>query len=453
VLYSIAHGSRFSFQLHHNIAYEVFAHSKGIPWDTYQRDLQPQFKTLWDVIARDPGAVVSRMLFNVGDHLRLDALNLLKWPVAAAAGLGLLFGWRDGSLRRLWPVWLAAALLFATLVPVFYSERYSLALLPAYATLAGIAFASPLVALAVGRKHAIPLKPLLAVLPLSAALIANWKLQALVIDQLPVEVLECARTLRSLRQPGDKVITRKWHIAYHGDVKGIAFPFAKTLPELARYASESRARWLYFSWPEAETRPELDYLLDSTAVVPGLTARCVTRPHPAVLYEIGPGFGREPAWFANDTLRSWHQARAELMLDAGNPRFLYRVGGLATMLGRYPEARVALEKTVRLQPTNLGALLLLGTTLVNLGEAPEAHLAFARAAALAPGNLDAQIGLGRAALLAGQPEEAGRIWRPLIEATHDPRVLSKMVELYRALGDRPSEFAAGAALKRASEAR
>ena len=46
--------------------------------------------------------------------------------------------------------------------------------------------------------------------------------------------------------------------------------------------------------PEAEMRPGFSYLLDTTAKVPGLLPRAVTAHWPAVLYEIGPGFGRDP---------------------------------------------------------------------------------------------------------------------------------------------------------------
>jgi tetratricopeptide (TPR) repeat protein len=448
VLYSLAHGGGFSLQLHHNIAYEVFARARNIPWDVYQRDMQPQFRTLWDVIAHDPGAVARRMLFNIGDHLRLDVVQLLSWPVGLAAALGLLFGWRDGTLRRLWPLGVAWVLLFATLVPVFYSERYSLALLPIYATLAGIAFASPVFALVAGQRRRVGLKPLLAALPLAAALAATWRVQANVFDQLPVEVLECAKTLRTLRQPGDRVIARKLHIAYHGGVDPLAFPFAKQLPELARYARENRARWLFFSWPEAETRPDFEYLLDTTATVPGLTVRCSTRPHPAVLYEIGADFGKTPGWFANDTLVAWHNASSELLLDGGNPKLLYRVGGLAWMMGRHAEARKALELVVRLQPDNLDALLLLGSTLVSMGDAARARLIYTRAASVSPGSPDAQLGLGWSALIAGRAEEAGRLWRPLISATRNPELLHRMVALYRALGDHEAEAEALTTLRR-----
>jgi tetratricopeptide (TPR) repeat protein len=268
------------------------------------------------------------------------------------------------------------------------------------------------------------------------------------IDQLPVEVLECARVLRSLSQPGDRVIARKSHVAYHGEVLPLAFPFAKRLPELAAYAAENRVRWLYFSWPEAETRPELAYLLDTTATVPGLTVRCSTRPHPAVLYEIGPEFGREPAWLANDTLRAYHTVRAHLLIDPGNPRLLYQAGGLAWMLRRNPEARGLLERVVQRQPDHVEALLLLGATLVALGDPARAQAAYRRAAAISPDNPAARIGLGWVALLGGDEAEAGRQWRPVIGATRDPEVLRRMRVLYRSLGEREAEAEAAATLER-----
>src|SRR5207247_6588715 len=96
MLYSLANGGTLGTQLHHNIAYEVFARSKGIAWDDYQKNLQSQFPNLGSVIARDPGAVVARLLTNVVEHLRNDAAKLLGWPVAIAAAVGLAFAIRDG---------------------------------------------------------------------------------------------------------------------------------------------------------------------------------------------------------------------------------------------------------------------------------------------------------------------------------------------------------------------
>ena len=448
VLYSLAHGGSLALQLHHNIAYDVFARARGIPWDDYQKLLQPQFRSLWDVIARDPGAVARRELFNIGDHLRLDAQALLGPAVAATAAVGLVLAALDGTLRRLWPLWLSFALAFLALVPVFYSERYSLPLLPVYATLAAAAFSSPRFAFAVGRRGVLWLKPVLAVIPLALAVQASARAQARVIDQLPVEVLESGRALRAHARPGDQVIARKPHIAFHGGVASLPFPFTKTLPELAAYAREHHARWLFFSWPEAEMRPDYFFLLDTSAVVPGLTVRSATSGHPAILYEIGPTFGTIPDWFTNDTLVTYHTSRARLMVNPRDVRLLVTLGLVARARGRMDEARLQLERALRLRPDDLTIVLTLGDTYLRSDDPSRAAAAYQRALALDPGNAQAQLGLGWAALGAGQPADAARLWRGVIDAARDGVTLRRMIELYRAVGDRAAEAQARAALGR-----
>jgi len=349
-------------------------------------------------------------------------------------------------MSRLWPLVVAAGLLSATLVPVFYSERYSLGMLPLYATLAATAFASPLGARVVGRKRRLWLKPLLASVPLAFAVMASWRLERRAIDQLPVEVLECARTLRQLEHPGDRVIARKGHIAYHAGAEPLPFPFTNTIPELADYAHRHQARWLYFSWPEAETRPQYFFLLDTSSVVPGLRPRKVTAPHPAVLYEIGPEFGAIPDWFANDTLHAWHNVYGQLLVDANNPKLLYDFGGLSQLLGRSDVARGALVRAARLDPRNPDIPLLLGSVLLDASEFDAAERAFERAEALNPDNLEARLGRGWATLLAGREQEAAALWRPVIGATRKRPVLESMIQLYARLGDREAEGRARAAL-------
>ncbi len=448
VLYSLTHGGSLALQLHHNIAYDVFARAQGIPWDDYQELLQPQFGSLWDVIARDPGAVARRELFNIWDHLRLDMQALLGPAVAVSAAVGLVLAALDGTLRRLWPLWLSGTLAFLVLVPVFYSERYSLPLLPVYATLAAAAFSSPRFALAVGRGRALWLKALLFALPLALAAQTSARVQARVIDQLPVEVLESARALRAQARPGDRVITRKPHIAFHGGVESLPFPFTKTLPELAAYAREHRARWLFFSWPEAEMRPDYFFLLDTSAVVPGLTVRSVSPGHPAILYEIGPGFGAIPSWFSNDTLVAYYTSRARLKVNPREVRSLYTLGLIARARGQLDEARLQLELALRLSPNDLPTVLTLGDVYLRSNDASRAAQAYQRALALDPGNVTAQVGLGWAALVARQPADAAHLWRGVIDVTRDGATLRRMIELYRAVGDTAAETQARAALGR-----
>ena len=445
VVYSLAHGGGFTFQLHHNIAYDVFARAKGIPWDDYQKYLQPQFKSLWDVIARDPAAVAARMVFNVWDHLRLDALKLLGVPVAIAAAAGAAFALRDGLPRRLWPLGVAGALAFLALVPAFHSERYSLALLPLYAVLAAATFASPALAVVVGR--GVWLKPALAFVPLGLALATSVALQAHIITQLPVEVIPSAERLRALARPGDKVIARKPHIAFLSGLEALPFPFADDLPDLGRYAHERGARWLYFSWPEAETRPKFWFLLDTAAVVPGLTVRYRAPDRPAVVYEIGPAFGGIPAWYANDTLVAYHLARARLMVSPRQPDLLLSAGAISLSLDDLEGAERYLMRASRETPQDVRVWKMLGEVGLKRSDPMRAAAAFRRALTIAPDDLRAREGLGWAAFLAGRDRDAAELWRPLVRETRNSSTLESMIAVFRATGDAAAEAEARAALR------
>jgi hypothetical protein len=337
-----------SFQLHHIIAYEVFARSRGLSWDDYEETLQPGFRTLGDVIARDPKAVFSHLLFNVADHLRLDAEVVLGWQVAIAAlvGLGLAAG--DPALRPLWPIVVTLALLFLTLVPIAHGGRYSLALVPMYAILAAAALTSARIP--IRSAWARWMGPAALAMVLGVSLLDSARLQKHDLGQLPLEVLEAAKPLRAAARPGDRIIARKPHIAFYGGVAPLPFPFATSLPELAAYAHRERARWMFFSLYEARTRPELAHLLDTTGVVPGLAVRASTQAHPSVLYEIGPDFGAAPSWYANDTLRTVHAARAHLLIEPSDALALRTLGAYAMLRGRLAEARAYLERAARAGP-------------------------------------------------------------------------------------------------------
>ena len=427
--YSIAQGSGFSFQLHHNIAYEVYARSRDITWDAYQATMQSQFKNLWDVIAKDPGAFADRMLFNALDHLRLDAIELLGWPVALCAILGIGFGLKDRSLARLWPVWLAGALLYATLVPVFYSVRYSLPLVPIYATLAGIAFASPLAALGVGRGRRLWIKPALAVLPLAAALVASVRAQAFVLKHLPSEALECALVLDRLEAPGDRVIARKPHLAYHAGLEPVAFPFAASLAELAAYAREARARWLFFTYREADTRPRFGLpagyggrgararSAGGDAATPGraLRDRAGVRPGPGMALE---GYALHLAHDARPRLGRRQQSPG--LLQSRWPRPASRAQRRGTDGARaWPHARAS----------ESGGAHPAGRSLGGRGR-------WRRGARGLPARGDAAAGERRAPARPRLGESGGGkdpgnpvLWRPLIGSTRDRKTLERMVTL------------------------
>jgi len=446
VLWCTAHGSAPSLKLYHNIAYEVYARHQGMVWDDYQKKLQPQFHSLWDVVRRDPPQFFLRMGTNLFDHLRLDFKQLLGWPAAVAVVLGLVLALMSGQLAAIAPFLISGGLLFLSLVPTFYAERYSLAILPIYATLAGLFFGLPRFALAL-KSRPVWLKAMLVAIPVGFALKDSARIERQAISQLPIEVLDASRALRAVAKPGDSVIARKPHLAFHAGLKSVPFPFTETIPDLAAYARQNRVRWLFVSWPEVETRPRYWHLLDTTGVMPGLAVRHVTAPHPSVLYEIGPEFGRLPDWYSNDTLMTLHSARAQLLVLPRDVEALYSMGLVLRSQNHPDSARSYLDRALELKPHFLAALLLTGELALQRNDIPTALDRFGTAVRYHPSSADAKVGLGWATLISGQIEEAARIWRPVASLTADPPTLRRMMDVFERVGDQTTRREAAARLE------
>ena len=447
LLYSFSRGAPLFFQLHHNIAYEVFARAKGISWDDYQSTMLYQFHSLGDVIARDPGAVASRMLFNVYDHLRQDATVLLGVPAAALAVAGLFLTFWDSSWRKLAPLGLVGAFLYASLVPVFSSDRYSLSLAPIYLTLAAIALTSPRLAIGPwGSRTA--LRWTMAIAALALMIPASIAYQRTRLDQLPFEVVEAGRALRRVAPPGARVLSRKGHIGYYSGVAVKPFPIVGTLAELADYCRRCRAGFIYFSWYEARLRPEFVYLLDTTGVVPGLSVLFATEKRPAVVYRIEPGFGRDPGWFADDTLRLVHLARATLKLGSG-PQLWHSHLVLAMDAldhGRPAEALRHSVAVVEVRPGEALAWAVQGEALRRLARLPEALAAYQRALSLDPFGTATRTGLGRTLFALGRADEASLTLLPIVSGIRDPGLLAQLIEAYDRAGNHAADLRARRAL-------
>ena len=447
VLFSLTRGVPLFFQLHHNIAYEVFARAQGVSWDDYQGTMMYQFHSLGDVIAHDPGAVASRMFFNLYDHLRQDATVLLGIPAAVLAVAGLILTFLDGSWRRLAPLGLLGAFFYASLVPVFYSDRYSLSLAPVYLTLAAVALTSPRLAIGPwGSRTA--LRWTVGIAAFALMIPASIAYQRIRLDQLPFEVVEAGRALRRVAPPGARVISRKGHIGYYSGAAVKPFPIVGTLAELADYCRSCRAGFIYFSWYEARLRPEFTYLLDTTGVVPGLSVVFATEQWPAVVYRIGPGFGRDPGWFADDTLRLVHLARATLKVGNGpdlwHPHLVLAMDALDH--GRPAEALRHSAAVVELRPGEGLAWAVRGEALRQLGRLPEALTAYQRALNLDPYSDATRTGLGRTLFALSRGDEASRTLLPIVAGIRDPGLLAQLIAAYERGGNHAASLRARTAL-------
>ena len=364
----------------------------------------PPSETLLELLRTRPLELVRRSLVNIPAHLARDAKELLGIPIAALCALGVLAA---GSMRRaLRPVWLHGALLFAALVPVFYSDRYSLPLIPIY-----LGFAGLIVAPAPGFLRAIPGIVRAVMLAAAAVWLIAWCVpyQRAVLELAPIETRDAGRALAGQSSPGERIVSRKGHIGYYSGLTVVPFPRFHTLRELADFARGHGARYLYFSWYEALLRQEFAYLLDTTATVPGLTVQHVTTSNPGVTYRIGPQFGEDPEWLHDDARRRVHVARALVQVLPDSLVWTHRLVLAADALGenRLGDALREAELASRTRPGDALAWTLQGEALRQMQRPNEARIAFRRALARDPKDEQARIGLGfieRAASDSGQDE-------------------------------------------------
>jgi tetratricopeptide (TPR) repeat protein len=187
-------------------------------------------------------------------------------------------------------------------------------------------------------------------------------------------------------------MSRKGHIGYYSGLEVVPFPHFGTLAELAEGARELHADYLYYSWYEAQLRPEFSWLLDTTAVVPGLERVCWTPRKASAVYRIGPEFGRDPAWLSDPWLHRLHEARAMVDVLPESLTAAYRVALAVDALDRgAPEVALELiDQAARRLPREPVVWQTRGRALLELERPDAAAAAFERAVELDPRDEDSR---------------------------------------------------------------
>jgi tetratricopeptide (TPR) repeat protein len=279
---------------------------------------------------------------------------------------------------------------------------------------------------------------------MAAALVATlaWSVgvQRHVMEQTPVEVAPAGRAIAALARPGDRVLSRKGHVGFYAGLETVPFPRVATLGQLAAYAHRANATFLYYSWYECFIRPEFAYLLDSTAVVPGLTRVYATDQNPAVAFRIEPEFGHEPAWLADPMEREAHASRALLRVLPEPETWSHHVV-LAAHAAQHDDWNQVLSEgllATRAQPDSSLGWTIVGDAYRRLSRLEQARDAYGRAIALDASDTDARVGLGWVEYLSGHAQRAADLWRPVASQTRDTQALQAMASLFRRLGDAQS---------------
>lgn len=434
--FTISKGAPPTLRFYHNLAYEVYARSRGVTWDEYQLRLENEFPTLRSVIERDPQAVVARLVANTREHASQVAKELWLLPLTALAALGALL-WIVQRLSGMGPALALGVLVYASLVPAFYSSRYHLPLVPVAAVLGAGALAGRLAL--PGILRAIPgvgsfLAGLLPALALAWTLwvqgSATVKDTQFLATQVPADLPRIGQALQDdwKGQGAPKLIARKPHLSYYARADAVPFVPLDSLDALAAYAKEQKANYLYISWPEAMLRPSFAFLLVPEFAPEGLVPVMAGEEGHSVLYRIDPVFGeRWPDWYPTEW--AWRAGEGMIRIRPRDPEFWLAAGEGRHARREYDAALEAYNTALRLKPGWDRAYADLGNLYADRGDFASAQQAYQ--AALDAGNRDPLIlrNLGIAAARTGDFVRAEQSLQAYLALVNDPAVTSFLAQM------------------------
>ena len=283
-------GSFFYNENYKNIAFEIHGKEK-MSWDDFWFKESSKITSLSEVVFKDTGIFFSTIVNNIQDHFMDDMEKLIGWHLGVFVILGFFLlilskpfkQWQD----QVNGYYLINIFFFALLLLVFYSERFSLFLIPFYMLIAVQPFFIEKFKVA----NLFP-KNLRYVVLIGLILISffnSYSFNSENINSGPTELL----TLRdwyeenvSIEMKGKSVAARKAHVAYYLDMDFKLMPMANSYEEFITKLRESNADYLYFGVAEAGLRNELQFLIDFKSKHPGLEVVVYFTSPPSVLYRV-----------------------------------------------------------------------------------------------------------------------------------------------------------------------
>jgi hypothetical protein len=283
-------GSFFYNENYKNIAYEVYGKGK-ISWDDFWFSESSKITSLTEVIFKDTGLFISTVAGNIADHFVSDMEKLIGWHLGVFVILGLFLLVISNPFKN-WKTqetgyYLVNLFFFALLLVVFYSERFSLFLIPFYLVLA----IQPLFIerLKVAKFLPNTLKYLLLTGLIVFTFVKLYSFNSENINSGPTELLTLREWYEENVSPemkGKTIAARKAHVAYYLDMDFKLMPMADSYEEFIAKLKESNVEYLYIGIAEAGLRREFQFLIDPKGNHPGLEVVVYFKDPPSVLYRV-----------------------------------------------------------------------------------------------------------------------------------------------------------------------
>jgi 4-amino-4-deoxy-L-arabinose transferase-like glycosyltransferase len=283
-------GSFFYNENYKNIAFEVYGKGK-ISWDDFWFKESSKITSLNEVIFKDAGLFLSTTLNNIADHFVNDMEKLLGWQLGVFVILGLILFVLSNPLKS-WKeqqtgYYIVNLFFFALLLIVFYSERFSLFLIPFYLVIA----VQPLFIEKLRISKYLPqtFKYVLIFGLIVFTFVKSYSFNSQNINSGPTELL----TLRDWYQEnvpqeekGKIVAARKAHVAYYLNMDFKLMPMADSYNEFISKLRNENVDYLYIGMAEAGLRREFQFLIDPKSNHPGLEVVVYFNNPPSVLYKV-----------------------------------------------------------------------------------------------------------------------------------------------------------------------
>jgi tetratricopeptide (TPR) repeat protein len=341
------------------------------------------------------------------------------------------------------PLWIFAAVFYVAHAPVFHAPRYSLPLVIPLAAAGGalLHWAGE------GRKTRgapawRPLASYAAFLLVGVAAVwgaVNSVRFALELEgQQPRQILELAPVVESARQPGDRpvVLSRKPHFAWEcgGDWESLGK--AQELPELLERARETKADYLFFSWPEVMTRPHYGFLLIPEFAPPGLVFLAQSPDGLASLYQVTDSLAT-PDWSPEGL--DWRNAEAMAKVQPENLEALRLAGRGRHAAGDLDRAATLYREVLIREPQDIATLVELGKVLLLQGRNDSARRLFGGAIERGHQNPDLWRGIGEAAFREGDLSTAQRALERYLTVRDDPAARILLDQIRARAGSGPGD--------------
>jgi 4-amino-4-deoxy-L-arabinose transferase-like glycosyltransferase len=224
-----------------------------------------------DVLAFDPPRFVAALPGRLGTQFMQLSGQVVTWPLALAALVGLAALFRRRPNRRQLSYYITGLMFFLSLSLVFFSGRFNLFLIPVFATL-GVGAAVG-VAGAASKVYAQRVAVILVAALLTYSAVVAYKHNRITIPGGLVAFRRMGEALVAqvpAQQRGRIVVARKPHFGYFAGLITVRFPTVESYDELMSFLRQSNADYLYFSYVAAKTRPAVSFLLDRNSDHPGL---------------------------------------------------------------------------------------------------------------------------------------------------------------------------------------